>query len=312
MRRDDQTAPASPTDARLSALERSLARWRWATLAALAVGLGVGAARLGPERTSSQGFDVVDAKGTVRAKLGLAASGEPALELLDEKGVAQASLALGEFPRPEDERRILKRSEERRAARPEEPLRAVLRLGAGETFRDPRRNKNGILEPAIELGAGQHLRTLRLRGDDGDERVELRVGPYDSDLVGDPDLLIDTTLRMRALEGNLALEVGVDPLTTERPEKRTPFLGDRVREEAAPYLLLNGTNSRPFFFLSNWAGNQPSFDLWDGGGKSIFAMPDPDREARESRQDQGISALETQVEQLKRDIDRLEAELRSK
>jgi len=271
--------------------------------AGLAAGISLavlfGATQAAPARVSATGFDVIGKDGKVRARLDLAANDEPRLELLDVNGVAQATLALGTFRRPDDERLKLKRSEARKLRPAEEPLHAVLRLGSGMTERDPRLNDNSIIEPAIEIGAGDRLRALRMRGQDGDERVELRVGPYAPDEIIDLEPMVETTFRMKTFEEEVLLEFGVEPVSAKRPADRRPPIGGRAYEVPAPYFVLFGELERPIFFLSNWTakdglGDEPTMDMWDSSQKLLFAVPDVEREKHEHRQDAAIRQLQSE------------------
>jgi hypothetical protein len=267
------------------------------TVVGIGIGTSVGAAGRGQTATSTdvvvkaQRFEVVDAAGTVRARFGLReGEREPALELLDANGVVQASLALGEFPRPDDERLRLRRSEARRLVVTEEPLRAVLRLGTQTTSRDPSVNVPVVDEPSVELGVGSTLRVLRMRDHMGDERVELRVARYDNDnSFRDAADLAQPSLRLKSPSAtageDVALELGVEPVSPLRPSDRRPPIEGRLFDVPAPYIVLFGTGERPVFFLSSWAGGSepgggratevetPSLDLWSTDGTSLFSLP---------------------------------------
>lgn len=287
--------------ARLERLERQAARWRWVGLGGASIGVAAAACLLGgfalpagqsgpaaasagtaptPERMTAQAFEVVDAAGKVRARLGLSKEGVPSLELLDVAGVAQASLALGQFERPEDAR--IREATGGRAAngRPvaptDEVLNAVLRLGRRDDV------------AGVEIGAGDRLRVLRLRDGEGDERMELRVGPYvrpdmRADLRAKAAGYDEATLRLKAPNEFLAMELGVEPLSLARPDDRRGSATGTLFEQATPYLTMYGWCEEPVFLLSNWAFDKPSLDLWEYGEgrkaeRHLFAVPGADAE----------------------------------
>ena len=261
---------------RLESLELAARRWRRATLLLAAAGglalVGVAARPAPADKVTASGFEVVDAGGKLRARLALTEAGEPALELLDGAGVAQATLALGTFPRTEDRDRPQRLANGRRVQASDAPLTSVLRLGA----------KDG--EPAVELGAGDRLRALRLRDDFGDERFEMRVGPYIR-----PDLrpgatgdLVEATFRLKSPDERLALELGVEAISSPRPADRRELASGSLVEEATPYSAMYGWCEDPIFLLSNWSGDQPSLDLWEFGKAATPILSAPGDRSRES------------------------------
>lgn len=263
--------------ARIDRLERSARRWKAATLGlgatAIATVAGFGAVHAPPEKVTASGFEVADGEGKVRARLALSKEGEPALELLDSAGVAQVTLALGSFPRVEDRDRPTRLPGGRRAQPSDAALTSILRLGM----------KDG--EPAVELGAGERLRALRLRDDFGDERMEFRVGPYvRPDLkAGATGDLVEATMRLKSPDERLAMELGVEPISMARPADRRGNARGPLVEEATPYLTMYGWREQPIFLLSNWAGDEPSLDLWQcgNGERSLLSVPD-ERHAAEN------------------------------
>lgn len=244
---------------RLERLERGLRRWRAAAIGAGLLGVvavtGIAARVAPPEKVVTTSLEVVDDAGKVRARIALGKEGEPALELLDAAGVAQATLALGNFPRVEDRDRPQRTPGGRPVAASDAALTSILRLG----------NKDN--EPAVELGAGERLRAFRLRDDFGDERIELRVGPYvRPDLkLGATGDLVEATMRLKSPDERLALELGVEPISSARPADRRNLSRGSLVEEATPYLTMYGWCEQPIFLLSNWSGDQPSLDLWEEG-----------------------------------------------
>ncbi len=267
------TDSCATTDLRLSErldrLERQARRWRAAALglcaAAVTATAGLGAIRVPAEKATASGFEVVDGQGKVRARLALSKDGEPALELLDATGVAQATLALGTFPRVEDRDRPARLPGGRRAQASDAALTAILRLGMKDS------------EPAVELGAGERLRALRLRDDFGDERIEFRVGPYvRPDLkAGATGDLVEATMRLKSPDERLAMELGVEPISMARPSDRRANARGTLVEESTPYLTMYGWREQPIFLLSNWAGDEPSLDLWQIGAeeRSLLSAP---------------------------------------
>jgi hypothetical protein len=218
------------------------------------------------ETLRGKSVEIVDDAGKVRARLGVGRSGDPSLALLDEAGVPQVTLALGSFPRTEDRDRPARRANGQPTGASDGALTAVLRLGS----------KDG--EPAVEIGAGERLRALRLRDDFGDERIELRVGPYVR-----PDLrpgatgdLVEASVRLKSPDERLAIELGVEPISSRRPADRTSTANAALVEEATPFLTMYGWCEDPIFLLSNWSGDEPSLDLWEYRGqrlKSIVSLP---------------------------------------
>lgn len=280
---------------RLDSLERSNRRWKALALvgsapAALAAFVMLGGwgqagtpsapadqapASAPTERLAAQAFEVLDASGRLRARLGLSKEGQPSLELLDGAGLVQASLALGNFERPEDARireATKGRNTRGRAIEPtDQTVTSVLRLGKREDSH------------AVELGAGGRLGVLRLRDEIGDERIELRVGPYTRpDLRATlreraQSLLTEATLRLKAPNEFLAMELGVEPLSTERPSDRLRTAPGTLYEQATPYMTMYGWCEEPVFLLSNWAFDRPSLDIWEWGERKsvdhLFAVP---------------------------------------
>ena len=292
----------APSDVlrRLAALETSARTWR-----TVAIGCGGGVAALSfvvlgglspigaddavaqsppTEKLVAQAFEMVDAGGKLRARLGTSKDGSPALELFDAQGIAQATLALGNFDRTEDAR--IREATRGRASngqpigRTDAPLTAVLRLGRSDE------------DHAIELGAGEQLRVLRLRDDFGDERMEMRVGPYiRPDMRADERArvaseLVEATFRLKAPDEFLALELGVEPVSIARPDDRRGNATGTLIDQATPYITMYGWCEQPVFMLSNWAFDHPSLDLWAYGdkktGERIFAVPGSDTEEREA------------------------------
>jgi|JI10StandDraft_1071094.scaffolds.fasta_scaffold235250_2 hypothetical protein len=254
---------------RLDRLERGVRRWRAAAMGAGLLGViaiaGLAARVAPPEKVVTTSLEVVDAAGKVRARIALGKEGDPALELLDAAGVAQATLALGNFPRVEDRDRPQRLPGGRPVAASDAALTSILRLG------------NRDNEPAVELGAGERLRAIRLRDDFGDERIEFRVGPYvRPDLkLGATGDLVEATMRLKSPDERLALELGVEPISSSRPSDRRDLSRGPLVEEATPYLTMYGWCERPIFLLSNWSGDQPSLDLWEEGrgARRLLSIP---------------------------------------